>query len=216
MKLLRDFCDKNGILLVVDEIQQGFGRTGKWFSIEHFDVVPDLVVMGKAMASGFPMSAVVGRSEIIDSVEMPGQLFTLQGNAVIAVAALNTIKIIREENLLKRATEVGEYIKKRFAEIYTNSSIIKDIRGIGLTIGVELEDREKNTSSTDIVKKICYRCFERGLILIYLGRNTLRVQPPLIISDEEAKKAMDIIEQVFKEYEKGEIPDSILEKIKGW
>ncbi len=216
VKLLRQFCDENGIMLVVDEVQQGFGRTGKWFSIEHFDVVPDLVVMGKAMASGFPMSAVVGRKEVIDAIAMPGQLFTLEGNAVCASAALATIDIIKKEQLLNRAIEVGHYIKERFKEISKNTSSICDIRGWGLSIGVELKDSSGLIKSSDIAKKICYRCYEKGLIMIYLGGNTLRVQPPLVISDKEIEKAMNLIEDVFIEYEGGEISDSILEKIKGW
>ncbi len=216
VKLLRKFCDENKILFVVDEIQQGFGRTGKWFSIENFNVIPDLIVMGKAMASGLPMSAVVGKSEIIDSLAMPGQLFTLEGNAICTSASLATIDIIKNENLLDRAEKVGEYIKNRFEIISKKSKIISDIRGIGLSIGVELRDKNRIINETDIAKKICYRCFEKGLILIYLGGNTLRIQPPLIISDKEIKTAMDIIEEVFDEYELGNIPDSVLSKIKGW
>ncbi len=216
MKLLREFCTEKGILLIVDEIQQGFGRTGKWFSIEHYNVIPDLIVMGKAMASGLPMSAVVGRSEIIDSILMPGQLFTLQGNVICVTSSISTIKVIEEEKLLERAQILGRYIKDKFKEITEITNIIKNIRGIGLSIGVEIEDNIKNISSLDIVKKICYRCFEKGLILIYLGGNTLRVQPPLIMTDEEVEKAMKIIKEVFLEYEEGKLPDSILKKIKGW
>lgn len=216
MKLLREFCDENGILLIVDEIQQGFGRTGKWFSIEHFNIAPDLIVMGKAMASGLPMSAVVGKAELIDSMLMPGQLFTLQGNVVCATSSIATIEVIEKENLLDRATILGAYIKESFKNIEKKTTVIKNIRGLGLTIGVELEDKHQKISSSDIVKKICYRCFEKGLILIYLGGNTLRIQPPLVMTDEEVEIAMKIIEEVFLEYEAGEIPNSILEKIKGW
>ena len=216
MKRLREFCNDSHILLIVDEIQQGFGRTGKWFSIEHFDVIPDVVVMGKAMASGFPMSAVMSRSEIIDSIPMPGQLFTLQGNAVASVAAIKTIEIIEKNHLLDRANIVGEYIKERFKKIQRKSSYIGDIRCFGLSIGVDLEDKSGKYSSSDLVKKICYRCFEKGLILIYLAGKTLRVQPPLIINDSEVEKAMDIIEDSFEELEEGKIRDEILDKIKGW
>ncbi len=216
MKLLRQFCDQHGILLAVDEIQQGFGRTGKWFSVDNYNVIPDLVIMGKAMASGFPMSAVVGRSEIFDSIAMPGQLFTLQGNAVCASAALATIKVIEEQKLLDRANEVGAYIKKRFRQIAEKSTVIYDIRGYGLSVGVELKDKNGVINATEIAKKICYRCFEHGLILIYMGGNTLRVQPPLVIKDHEIEMAMDKIEQTFTEYEKGQILDDVLDKIAGW
>lgn len=215
VKLLREFCYENEILFIVDEIQQGFGRTGKWFSIDHFNVEADITVMGKAMGSGLPISAVVAKSEIIDSINMPGQLFTLQGNAVCASSALETIKIIERENLLENAVKIGDYIKKRFEKISENTNIIKEIRQIGLTIGVELNSgSDKNP--TDVCKKICYRCFEKNLILIYLGGNTLRVQPPLIMTEEEAKTALDIIEEVFNEYKDELISDEILDKIKGW
>lgn len=216
IKRLRQFCSDNHILLIVDEIQQGFGRTGKWFSIDHFDVVPDIVVMGKAMASGLPMSAVVGPSEVIDSIPMPGQLFTLQGNALSSVAAIKTIEIIEKDHLLDRAKVLGEYIKDRFKEIQKKSSYISNIRGTGLSIGVDLEDKSNKYSPRDLVKKICYRSFEKGVILIYLAGKTLRVQPPLSIKDSEVEKAMDIIEESFNELEEGKIKDDILDKIKGW
>lgn len=216
IKRLRQFCSDNHILLIVDEIQQGFGRTGKWFSIDHFDVVPDIVVMGKAMASGLPMSAVVGPSEVIDSIPMPGQLFTLQGNALSSVAAIKTIEIIEKDHLLDRAKVLGEYIKDRFKEIQKKSSYISNIRGTGLSIGVDLEDKSNKYSPRDLVKKICYRSFEKGVILIYLAGKTLRVQPPLSITDSEVEKAMDIIEESFNELEEGKIKDDILDKIKGW
>lgn len=216
IKRLRQFCSDNQILLIVDEIQQGFGRTGKWFSIEHFDVVPDIVVMGKAMASGLPMSAVVGPNVVIDSIPMPGQLFTLQGNALSSVAAIKTIEIIEKENLLERAEQVGEYIIDRFKKIQEKSSYISNVRGTGLSIGVDLEDKSNKYSPRDLVKKICYSSFEKGIILIYLAGKTLRVQPPLTITNSEVEKAMDIIEESFKELEEGKIKDDILDKIKGW
>lgn len=216
MRQLKSFCEENGILFVVDEIQQGFGRTGKWFSIEHFGIEPDLVVMGKAMGSGFPISAVVGKSEVIDSIGMPGQLFTLQGNPICVTASLATIKVIKNENLLLNAEKIGQYIKSRFKKICETSSVIKDIRGLGASIGVELGDKENKENATNIAKKICYRCFEKGLILIYLGGNTLRVQPPLVMNKEETEKAMDIIEEAFDEYENDLISDDILVKIQGW
>lgn len=215
VRMLREFCTQNKILFIVDEIQQGFGRTGKWFSIEHFDVVPDIVVMGKAMGSGFPISAVVSSEEIIESIKMPGQLFTLQGNAIAATSALETIKIIEDENLLENAVVVGDYIRNRFKNIKEKTGLIKEVRGTGLTIGVEL-NAGNDISPTNIAKKICYTSFKKGLIVIYLGGNTLRIQPPLVITLDETKKAMDIIEEVFNDYICGKISDDILDEIDGW
>lgn len=216
IELLHEFCKESGILLVADEIQQGFGRTGKWFSIEHFNVIPDLVVMGKAMGSGFPMSAVVGKAEIIDSIEMPGQLFTLQGSAVSAIAALATIEIIKEEDLLIRATNLGKLFVERFNLIAEECDIIEEVRGIGLTIAVEPRDNTGKVDSSDIARKICYRAYEKGLIVIFLGGNTLRIQPPLNMESETAERAMKIFEDVFNDYKLGLIPDSVLKNIKGW
>ena len=131
---------------------------------------------------------------------MPAQLFTLQGNAVASVAAIKTIEIIEKKQSLWQGNYCGKiYIGK----IQKKSSYIGNIRCLGLSIGVDLEDKAGKYSSLALVKKICYRCFKRGLILIYLAGKTLRVQPPLIINDYEVEKSMDIIEDSFEELEEG-------------
>lgn len=216
MQKLRSFCDHYGILLVVDEIQQGFGRTGKWFSIEHFAVEADILVMGKAMASGLPMSCVAASREIIDSIQMPGHLFTLQGNPVIARAALETINVIEDEHLINRARECGERMMFRFQEIKEKSKAIRCIRGLGLSIGVQVQSMHPNETDNDVAKKICYGCYTKGLLLIYLNQNTLRIQPPLIITDEELEMVMKTMEQVFLELEAGKYEDNARNIIKGW
>ena len=217
MKKLNEFCKERGILFIVDEVQQGFGRTGRWFSVEHFNIEPDILIMGKSMASGLPSSAVVARSEIVDSLEMPAHLFTVQGNAVCSAAALATIEVIQDEHLIDNATVIGDYIKNRFVEMSRKFDFIGDVRGRGLSIGVELlEDKILKTKDKIGTMKICYRCWQKGVVLIFLSENVLRVQPPLIITMEEAIKAMDIIEEVFEEYDSGSISDEALEVVQGW
>lgn len=217
MQNLYDFCKKHGILFMVDEIQQGFGRTGRWFSIEHFNIEPDILIMGKSIASGLPLSAIVARAEIIDSLEMPAHLFTVQGNSTCSVAAIATIEVIKKEKLIENANIIGDYIQKRFNSMKDKYSVIGDVRGRGLSIGVELlldkETKEKDKVGTI---KICYRCWQKGVVLIFLAENTLRVQPPLVISMEEAEKALDIIEETIEEYVNGEIDDEALEVVQGW
>lgn len=217
MEKLYDFCKERGILFIVDEVQQGFGRTGKWFSIEHFGIKPDIVVMGKAMGSGLPISAVVARSEIVDSLEMPAHLFTIQGNATCTAASLATIDIIKDENLIANAVKIGNIITNRFYKMKKKYSVIGDIRGEGLSIGVELvKDRDTLEKDKLAAVKICHRLWEKGVILIFLSENVLRVQPPLVITKEEVKRALDIIEDTIKEYANGEISDRALEVVKGW
>lgn len=216
MEKLADFCHENGILLIVDEIQQGFGRTGAWFSIDHYGIEPDILVCGKAMASGLPMSAAVARPEIIDSLGDPGQLFTLEGNAVTAAAALATIEVIQDEDLLDRAWVLGEIFLNRLNKIQAKSRIIQKIRGIGLSIGVDLADPDGEESPSDLCKKICWGAYKNGLILLYLEGKTLRIQPPLVMTDQEANQALDKLDQVFMAYEAGKLGPECLEAMDYW
>jgi len=217
MKDLRALCDRHGILLISEEVQQGFGRTGKWFGIENFGVVPDAVIMGKAMASGLPLSGVTARAELMEKMEAPVHGFTLAGNPVCCAASLATIQVLREENILAHATELGEYTRGRFREMQKRFGFIGDVRGIGLSIGVDLVvDRDTKERHQTAAAKICYRAWEKGLLLAFFSRSVLRIQPPLVISKEEMDKALDIIEESMDEFEKDQIPDSVLETVKGW
>lgn len=217
MKSLRKLCDEYGILLVSEEVQQGFGRTGKWFGIENFDVVPDAVVMGKAIASGLPLGAVVARAELMEKWQAPAHLFTAAGNPVCCAAALATISVIREENLLENARTVGAHIKERFLGMQRKYEIIGDVRGIGLSIGVDLvKDRMTKERNNEAAAKICYRAWERGLLLSFFSGSVLRIQPPLVITRQQADEALDIIGQSFEDFLSGDIPDSIFDTVKGW
>lgn len=214
---LYKICKDNGILFVSEEVQQGFGRTGKWFGIENFDVVPDAIIMGKSIASGMPISAIVGKEEIMKALSSLGHTFTMAANAVACRAALATIDVIREEKLLDRSLRLGQHIKNRFEEMKKKYEIIGDVRGIGLSIGVDLvEDRKSKVKAHNAAAKICYRCWEKGLVLTFFAESVLRIQPPLIIEQEQLDKALNIIEESINDYLKGNIPDEVLEIAKGW
>lgn len=216
MKELYKLCKENGILFIVDEVQQGFGRTGKWFSIEHFSITPDVIIMGKSIASGLPLSAIAAREEIFDAMEM-SHIFTVQGNATCAKAAIATIEVIEEESLIENSRILGKYIEERFYLMKERYELIGDIRGKGLSIGIDLvKDRTSKEKNKEAAAKISYRCWQKGLLLIFLAQNVIRIQPPLVITKEEVKKALDIIEETIEEYIEGKIPDEALEMVKGW
>lgn len=216
MNELHNLCKEHGILFIVDEVQQGFGRTGKWFSIEHFGIIPDIILMGKSIASGLPLSAIEAKKEIIDSLEM-SHIFTLQGNAICASAAIATIKVIKEENLVENSKIMGEYIKNRLHKLQEEYEIIGDVRGKGLSIGIDLvKNRIIKEKDKVAAAKISYRCMQKGLLLIFFAGNILRIQPPLIIKKNEIDEAIDILESSIKEYLQGMIPNSVLDTVKGW
>ena len=214
---LYDICKQNKILFISEEVQQGFGRTGKWFGIDHFGVIPDAVVLGKSIASGMPLSAIVGRKEVMDSLESPAHAFTNAANPMCCSAAIGNIDIISENGFLDHVNEIGNITKEYFNKMKDKYEIIGDVRGLGLSIGVELiKDPVKKERHNEAASKICYRCYEKGVILITLNGNIFRIQPPLNISKEEMLKALEIIESSIVDYISGKIPDDVLNIVKGW
>lgn len=217
MKALHELCREHGILFVSEEVQQGFGRTGKWFGIEHFGIEPDVIVMGKSIASGVPLSAIVARREIMDAMAPPAHLFSMSGNALSCAAGVETIRIIEDEGLLERSRELGAYAMARFEEMKERFELIGDVRGLGLSIGVDLvKDRQTKEGDKTAAAKICYRCWQKGVIVIFLANGVLRIQPPLVITREELSRALDVIERSIEEYLDGRISDEVLEVVKGW
>jgi len=215
VRALADLCRREGILFVSDEVQQGFGRTGRWFAIEHFDVVPDIVVLGKAIASGMPLSALVMRSEIADALSDPGHIFTLAGGAVCCRAALATLDVIEEERLVERSRRLGDLIRERLSAMRETLPLLGDCRGLGLTIGQEIVDGDGN-SDRDACARVCFRCWQRGLVLTFLGDNVLRIQPPLVITEEEALRGLEILRLALEDYRAGSIGDEALRFARGW
>ena len=195
MQELRHICDKHGILLVLDEVQSGMGRTGKWFAVEHTGVHPDIVCMAKGIASGMPLGVTMSKAEIMDWV--PGShASTFGGNPVCIAAALATLDVIEKEGLMRNSQEVGGHMLKRMADWPKKHRIVGDVRGRGLMIGVEIvkdqKTREYGASERD---RIVEQAFERGVLFLGCGPSTVRIAPPLIVTRDEADVAMDVLEE---------------------
>ncbi|MEY8120185.1 4-aminobutyrate--2-oxoglutarate transaminase [Falsihalocynthiibacter sp. BN13B15] len=199
MQALRAICDQHGIMLIADEIQAGFGRTGTWFAIEHSGVVPDLITVAKSMAGGYPIAGVIGRAEVMDAVIPGGLGGTYGGNPVACAAALAAIEAIEEEGLLARSTALGEYFRTRFADIGARVSPYRmwDIRGLGAMLAVEfVTDFETATPDAALTKSVVAHALKRGLILLSCGMhgNALRIMVPLTASDAIIDEGLSIFE----------------------
>jgi len=202
---IKEFCMQYGILMVVDEIQSGFGRTGKLFALEYSDVRPDVLVLGKGLGGGIPISAVVTRESIIDSMSPGDHSTTFGGNPLSCSAALANLKAIQENiNILENTTAVGEHTLARLQEMKNRHPSIGDVRGRGLMIGVELvKDRKTKTPASKEMKMVRRRLYEKGIIMVTAGLwgSVLRIAPPLTISKELIDNALDILDRVLSEAE---------------
>jgi 4-aminobutyrate aminotransferase/(S)-3-amino-2-methylpropionate transaminase len=206
-KILFEICRNNGIVFIVDEIQTGFGRTGKMFAIEHYDVAPDIIIMAKSVAAGLPLSAITGRAEFMDHPQGGGLGGTYAGNPVACRAALAVLEQFENKNLLARAERIGEKILEKFKELHEHYPIVGDVRGLGAMVGIELVlDRKTKEPATAFVKKLVNRCREKGLLMISAGTysNIIRPLTPLVISDEELERGLGIIEECLSELSSAE------------
>jgi 4-aminobutyrate aminotransferase len=195
MQELRRICDRHGILLVVDEIQSGVGRTGKWWAVEHTGVHPDIVCLAKGIASGMPLGITMSKAEIMDWV--PGShASTFGGNPVCIAAALATLDVIEREKLLENSTEVGNHMLKRMANWPNKYPIVGDVRGRGLMIGVEIvKDKKTKEHAAAERDRIVQLAFERGILFLGAGPSTIRIVPPLVVTKEEADAAIEALEE---------------------
>jgi 4-aminobutyrate aminotransferase len=201
-KVVKEILDEYGILFIADEVQSGFGRTGKFFAIEHYGVEPDIITMAKGIADGFPISACTARADIGNAFEPGDHLSTFGGNPVSAAAALANINVMQRDKLPEQAAEKGAYIIKRLTEMKEKYPIIGDVRGKGLMIGIELvKDQAKKTPAVDETRKIRDGCREKGLLIGSGGVKgcVLRIQPPLVIEKGQIDKALSILETAIKE-----------------
>jgi 4-aminobutyrate aminotransferase len=200
-KLVKEILDKRGILFICDEVQSGFGRTGRMLAIEHFGVVPDIVVTAKGIADGFPLSAFTTREEIAKAFTPGDHLSTFGGNPVSCAAALANLQVFRKEGLEKQSAARGRRVLDRLQEIARRHPIVGEVRGLGLMIGIELvSDRAARTPAAQAAGQIQDALLEQGF-LIGLGGfhgNVLRLQPPLVIADADLDRAVDAVEAALQ------------------
>jgi len=215
---LKKLADKYGMLFVVDEVKVGFGRTGKMFAVQHSKVVPDVVVVGKPIGSGMPLSAVVCKGEILDSM-VGTHLVTTGGNPVSCAAGLATIEVIEKEKLAENAAKVGDYMRKRFLEMAKTHELIGDVRGLGMIVGVELvKNRDTKEPAAKQAAKFCYQAWKNGLITVYVGLNSnvIEITPPLIMTVDQAERGLRIFEQSLSDVEAGKVSEREIASFAGW
>lgn len=202
MPALRQFCDERGILLFVDEVLTCMGRTGKMFCVEHWNVVPDVMTLGKGLGNGFPVTAMIVRDVYKEAVEKISASTSYGGNPMACAAALASIEVIEEENILERAAHLGNLLLQRMQQMKEAHPLIGDVRGLGCLLAIELvKDRQTKEEATEEGALVYQKAFAKGVAWIPAG-HILRLSPPLIMEDEIALKAMDIIEESIAEVEK--------------
>jgi 4-aminobutyrate aminotransferase/(S)-3-amino-2-methylpropionate transaminase len=194
-------CHDNGILFVADEIQSGMGRTGKMFAIEHWNVEPDLITVAKSVAAGMPLSAVIGKQDIMDSIHPWGLGGTYGANPVACRAALAVLEVFEDENMLQKAEALGKKLKARFEKWQKAFDIIGEIRGLGAMLGLELVKGENKEPAAEEAKQLVNICVEKGLVLLSCGSygNIIRVLTPFVITDEQLEAGFTIMEEGLAE-----------------
>lgn len=218
MPKLRALCDRHEILLVVDEIKVGLGRTGRWFAYEHGEVAADVVLLGKSLGGGLSLSSIVARKEILD-VGTGLALFTSSGNATSCAAGLAVIEAIEQDGLVEQSAENGRYLNQRLTEALMKYEIVGDVRGLGMIQGVELvTDRASKEPNQPVAAKIVYRAFELGLIVYYAGNwgNVLEITPPLILTREQIDEGVAILDRAIADVLDGKVSDETVARFAGW
>lgn len=219
MKSLEKKCREHGILIVVDEVKVGLGRSGLMHAFQHDNLEPDFITFGKALGGGLPLSAVVGPKDLMDFTTA-FSIMTTSGNPVSASAGMAVLRAIEEENLITNAKLIGDNLQESFRQLANKHDLIGNVRGRGLAIGVELvNDRHKNKIAAKTeTAKIVYRAYELGLVIFYVGMesNVLELTPPLILNEDESKLGLEILDQAISDVTNGLVPDSAIEDYKGW
>jgi len=197
---IRRLCDEHGIVLVVDEVQTGFGRTGKMFAIEHYGIEPDLMIVAKSIAGGLPLSGVIGKAEIMDAPADSAIGGTYVGNPVAQAAALAVLDVFEEESLVERAQQIGERIRERMVSWQERVEQIGDVRGLGAMLAIEfVRDRDSKEPNPELATAVVEAAAERGLLLLKSGiySNCIRVLCPLVLTDAELDEALEVWEDAL-------------------
>jgi len=189
LKSVREICNEREILLILDEVQTGIGRTGKMFAYEHYGIGPDIITLAKGLGSGFPIGAIVAKDRVAQAFKHSDHASTFGGGPLATAAATMTLKILREEKLVKKASEVGAYFKSTLEEWAQKNSTIKEVRGMGLMLGLEL--------TREVAKDIVLNCLKKGLVINGIGQTILRFLPPLSVTEQEVDQAVAILEEVL-------------------
>lgn len=199
LKKVREVADKHNIMLIVDEVQSGFGRTGKMFATEHSGVEPDVMLMAKGIANGMPVAGFITRKEIAEKWPEGRHGTTYGGNPLSCAASLATISVLREEKLVERSAKLGEQIVNRLKKFAQGKSYIGDVRGLGLMIAVEFNDKDGKPCG-DMAKNVSEKCFENNLLVLTCGSHgqVIRLIPSLNVSDEDLEKGLGILEKAMK------------------
>lgn len=209
-------CRENGILFVAEEVQTGMGRTGKWFACEHFGIEPDMLILGKALGSGVPISAIVARAELMDAWASPGHVLCTAANPIACAAATATIGVIEDEQLVARAADIGGYLRQRLQDL-SHRFPIGQVRGHGLMLGVDLvTNRDTRQRAETLAAMTAWRCYELGLLVTFFSGSVLRICPPLVIGRDQIDRACDILEQALSDAMSGSVPAAVADRVRGW
>jgi 4-aminobutyrate aminotransferase len=193
---LRRICDEHGILLIVDEVQSGMGRTGKMFASDHYGLKPDIITIAKGIGSGLPIGACVARAELMNW-QKGAHASTFGGNPVCIASALKTIELLERE-LIENSAKVGEYLQNKLKGLMEKHPSIGDVRGLGMMVGVEfVEDRETRRPAPELRDRVEMECYKRGLIILGAGANTIRWSPPLVLTEENVDVAIEIFDEAI-------------------
>lgn len=215
---LRALCDKYGFALIVDEVKTGVGRSGKMWACELTNTVPDIMVVGKGIASGLPLSAIVAPPDVLDSV-IGGHAFTTAGAPIPCAAGGATIDVVQSEGLAQNAAAQGAYVLEQLQAMARSHPLIGEARGRGLIIGVELvRDRSTREPATTQTAKLALRCYQLGLLVHYVGTfsNVIEITPPLVLTREEADLGLERFERALTDVEHGKVSDDAVAPYAGW
>jgi 4-aminobutyrate aminotransferase len=203
LQKVREICDRHGMLLIFDEVQTGFGRTGDWFAAQTFDVTPDIMAIAKGIASGMPLSATVASKELMSQWPMGTHGTTFGGNPIACSAALATLDVIEEEGLLENSREMGAYALEKLALIKEKHQVIGDVRGVGLMIGIEIIDPDTGAPDGNGMMRILDLSLEKGVLFYLCGKHqeVIRMIPPLIITKEQLDEGLRVFEEAVTVFE---------------